>query len=479
MDATLSFLLNQSKDFFCAVDRNGFIRHTNAALRKSLGYSEQEITGKQISAFFHPADIKRKDEVLTKLYQKKEVTGYECRIKAIDGRYYNIKCSLIFNPEDGLVYATGTNLTNKLNTTSQSNITDNIQHIIQSFSEGFFIMDANWQIIAFNPAFQAITGLKARQIKNLNFRNLHTLGITAEVTDEFENAFKVNVSSQVQYFNAYSKRWLRINVYPYKNEVVVFIRDITNIKIQQLVLALERKVLEMHATGNYSLSQTITELLSGIEEIFPDMVCSVLELNEEQERLFHLSAPRLPEEYCNAINGAAIGPKAGSCGTAAYHRNQVIVSNIEKDPLWEDYRELIRPYGLKACWSTPIISANSAHVLATFAVYYATTREPKMDELNIISRTANILRVLIENKRSLERVKEQNTRLQEIASISSHEIRRPVATILGLVNLFDHSNMDNPLNREIINHLNSTAKELDNVIHAIVEKTIYLKGEGL
>ncbi|MDF2431245.1 MAG: hypothetical protein JWP44_876 [Mucilaginibacter sp.] len=479
MDATLSFLLNQSKDFFCAVDKNGLVRHTNAALRKSLGYSEQEITGKQISSFFHPADLKRKDEVLNQLYQKKEVTDYECRIKAIDGRYYNIKCSLIFNPADELVYATGTNLTNKLDTASQSNITDNIQHIIQSFSEGFFIIDASWQIIAFNPAFQAITGLKARQIQNLNFKNLHTLGITPDVTTELENAFKGNVSGQVQYFNAYFKRWLRINIYPYKNEVVVFIRDITNVKIQQLVLALEKKVLELHATGNYSLSQTITELLKGIEEIFPDMICSVLELDEKQERLFHLSAPRLPDEYCIAINGTAIGPKAGSCGTAAYHRSQVIVSDIEKDPLWDDYKELIRPYGLKACWSTPIISADSAHVLATFAVYYKTTREPKPDELNIISRTANILRILIENKRSLEHVKEQNARLQEIASISSHEIRRPVATILGLVNLFDPNNLNNPLNKEIINHLDVTAKELDSVIHAIIEKTIYLKGEGL
>jgi len=85
--------------------------------------------------------------------------------------------------------------------------------------------------------------------------------------------------------------------------------------------------------------------------------------------------------------------------------------------------------------------------------------------------------VLIENKRVLAHVKDQNRRLQEIASISSHEIRRPVATILGLANLFDRNEPDNPMNREIINHIDSTAKELDSVIHTIVEKTIYLQGE--
>jgi signal transduction histidine kinase len=96
----------------------------------------------------------------------------------------------------------------------------------------------------------------------------------------------------------------------------------------------------------------------------------------------------------------------------------------------------------------------------------------------MIERTANILRILIENKKSQSHVKDQNKKLQEIASISSHELRRPVATILGLVNLFDRENPDNPLNKEIISHLDSTAKELDEVIHSIVEKTVYLKSDG-
>ncbi|MFI5139674.1 MAG: histidine kinase dimerization/phospho-acceptor domain-containing protein, partial [Sphingobacteriales bacterium] len=135
-------------------------------------------------------------------------------------------------------------------------------------------------------------------------------------------------------------------------------------------------------------------------------------------------------------------------------------------------------YGLKACWSTPIISSHSSQVLATFAVYYSTAREPKDDELQMIERTANILRILIENKKSQSHVKDQNKKLQEIASISSHELRRPVATILGLVDLFDRENPDNPLNKEIISHLDSTAKELDEVIHSIVEKTVYLKSDG-
>jgi len=477
MGSRLTFLFDQSSDFFCILNRDGNIIKTNPSLREVLGYSESELIGQKASDYSHPADTRRREDLFKNLLVNSKISGHEIRMRAKNGRYYNISWSIILNKEDNLIYAIGINLTGNFNNSGHEDNTGNIQHIIQSFNEGFFIINNNWQIISFNPAFQAITGLKNEQLENLNFKQLVNLGITDKVLDEFETAFKGNLSTQLQYFNAYSNRWLRVNVYPYKDEIAVFIRDITNIKIQQLILALEKKVLELNASSLYALPQTVNELLKGIEEIFPDMICSVLEVDDAQEKLRHLAAPRLPDVYCKAIDGTSIGPKAGSCGTSAYHRSQVIVSDIETDPLWDDYRHLILPHGLLACWSTPIISSNSSQVLATFAVYYTKKRAPKPEELQMIERTANILRILIENKKTNDHVKDQNKRLQEIASISSHEIRRPVATILGLVNLFDLNTPDNPMNKEIINHIDITAKELDAVIHTIVEKTIYLKGE--
>lgn len=477
MDYSLPFLLEQSSDFFCVLDRDGSIVKTNAAFRNMLGFSEVELAGKKANLFSHPADINRREELLENLSVNNEITGHESRIKGKDGRYYSIRWSVSLNKEDNLIYALGVDITGILNDHASDDVSGNIRNIIQSFNEGFCIVNSRWLITSLNPAFQAITGLKSEELENVNFREVTSLGLTDTLLAEFEGALADSSSRQVQYFNDYLKRWFRINIYPYKDEIAVFIRDITNIKTQQLVLALEKNVLELNASATYTLSQTINQLLKGIEEIYPDMICSVLEIDEAQEKIYHLAAPKLPAEYCMAIDGSTIGPKAGSCGTAAYHRSQVIVSDIDTNPLWEDYKHLMQPYGIKACWSTPIISSNSTRVLATFAVYYTTKREPRPEELRLIERTTNILRVLIENKRVLAHVKDQNRRLQEIASISSHEIRRPVATILGLTNLFDRNNPDNPLNREIINHIDSTAKELDSVIHTIVEKTIYLQGD--
>jgi PAS domain S-box-containing protein len=472
MDAALSFLFEKSTDFFCILEKNGLIRYTNTALRKTLGYSESELEDKMITDLSHPADIRRYDEALRVLQKKKDINGYETRVKGIDGRYYNIRWSLLFKESEDLIYASGINLTSKANGINPTNFADNIQGILQSFSDGVFTINSKLQITAFNPAFLAITGMLNKQLKNGSLRKIYSLGMSDEVMADIANAFKDSSPANVQYFNTFYKRWLRLSIYPQKEEMMIFIRDINSAKNQQLILALEKNVLEMNATTTYSLKQTITELLKGIEAIYPDMICSVLEVDEAQEHLHHLAAPRLPAEYCNLINGSAIGPKAGSCGTSAYHRSQIIVSDVETDPLWDDYRELIRPFGFKACWSTPVISSHSTRVLATFAVYYTNAREPKTDELQMIERTVNILRVLMENKLNIDSIKKQNQMLQEIASISSHEIRRPVATILGLVNL-----LENPLNREIISHIDLTAKELDIVIHTIVEKTTHLREE--
>jgi GAF domain-containing protein len=116
-----------------------------------------------------------------------------------------------------------------------------------------------------------------------------------------------------------------------------------------------------------SLSQVLDGLCRLVEEQTAGVLASILLL--DGDRLRHGGAPSLPKAYTDAIDGAVIGPTAGSCGTAAYRAQQVIVADIAIDPLWADYRELALPHGLRACWSTPIFSSDGA-VIATFAMYF-------------------------------------------------------------------------------------------------------------
>lgn len=119
-----------------------------------------------------------------------------------------------------------------------------------------------------------------------------------------------------------------------------------------------------------------------------ELLTSILLLDDTGTRILHGAAPSLPRSYCNAIHGAEIGPEAGSCGTAAFTGHPIYVSDIATNTLWDDYRHLALPHGLRACWSTPIRDPEGK-VLGTFAVYHLTPRSPTPSEVKSIRMIAD------------------------------------------------------------------------------------------
>ncbi len=134
---------------------------------------------------------------------------------------------------------------------------------------------------------------------------------------------------------------------------------------------------------------SLDALIRLVEHVVPGMRGSVLLLDDDGVTPQHGAAPRLPEAYCRLIDGERIGPEAGSCGTAAYRRERVIVRDIAADPLWASYRKAAEPFGLAACWSTPIFDAEG-RLLGTFAMYYDEPRDPTDADL-ALAETATLL----------------------------------------------------------------------------------------
>ena len=138
------------------------------------------------------------------------------------------------------------------------------------------------------------------------------------------------------------------------------------------------------ATGD-SLESVLSRDLVAVEETAEtELLTSILLLDPDGKRLWHAAAPSLPREYCEAIDGAEIGPTAGSCGTAAFFGKPVYVTDIDSDPLWANYRHLAAPLGLRACWSTPIRDTDGA-VIGTFAIYHRATGSPTAREIEAIA----------------------------------------------------------------------------------------------
>ncbi len=187
------------------------------------------------------------------------------------------------------------------------------------------------------------------------------------------------------------------------------VMDIHEQKSHEEFLALEKKVLEMNARPAISLKTITDYFLEGLEHFFPGMLCSVITLREDQVSIEVLSAPSLPSEYSGAISGLRIGPQAGACGTAMYRKERVITTDIDTDPLWDGYRHLTKQFGLRSCWSLPILNAHN-EVIATIATYYHQPKMPSPRELDILERVGDLLRIIIENKNAEARIRMNHER---------------------------------------------------------------------
>src|ERR1700689_2652939 len=150
----------------------------------------------------------------------------------------------------------------------------------------------------------------------------------------------------------------------------------------------------MVARGD-SLAEILDNLCRFVEAQVRGVLASISLL--DGDRLWHGAAPSLPKAYTDAINGAVIGPSAGSCGTAAYRGESVIVEDIASDPLWSDYRDLALPHSLRACWSTPVFSSQGK-VIGTFAMYYREPRSPSPRDQETIEQITYLAGVAIERK---------------------------------------------------------------------------------
>jgi len=169
--------------------------------------------------------------------------------------------------------------------------------------------------------------------------------------------------------------------------------------------ALQRSVLRAVATAQ-PLGAVMDLLCREVESLAPEVVCSVL-LVDAEGRLHPLAGPSLPPAYSEALEGAAIGPQAGSCGTAAWRREAVEVSSIASDPLWANYKHLALAHGLAACWSTPILLDEGSRVAATFALYYRQEQAIADYHRHLVNACTQLVRVALlhhEHEARIERL---------------------------------------------------------------------------
>jgi PAS domain S-box-containing protein len=199
-------------------------------------------------------------------------------------------------------------------------------------------------------------------------------------------------------------------------EYVGILMDVTERKRAEALRDGESRILEMIAR-DAPLEEILENLVRVVEAQFAGLLCSVLLLDEDGQHARHGAAPSFPKPYTDAIDGLCIGPRAGSCGTAMYRREPVVVTDILQDPLWEPYRAVAEPYGFRACWSTPIL-AHSGKALGSFAMYYREPRSPSPAETRALEMATHLAGIAIERKLTHEQLQRSEAYLAEAQRLS-------------------------------------------------------------
>ncbi|MGE5264255.1 MAG: GAF domain-containing protein, partial [Acidobacteriota bacterium] len=202
-------------------------------------------------------------------------------------------------------------------------------------------------------------------------------------------------------------------------------------KREQTLQAGQRQFLELLATGG-DFSPMLHTLIRIVEEQWRGMLGLILLLDKDGRHLHIGAAVSLPQDYVDSIEGLEIGPLVGSCGTACYRRERVIVEDILTDPRWDGLRHLAVRYGLRACWSEPVIAKNGK-VVGTFAMYYRQPRAPTQDELQTIATAAHLVGIAIEHQQAEEEIRQAYESLERRVQERTRELAalNSIATVVS------------------------------------------------
>ena len=202
-----------------------------------------------------------------------------------------------------------------------------------------------------------------------------------------------------------------------------YVRDIGERKRSGALSAGQARLLALVAEGT-PLAELLDLVARFVEEQSSEVLASILLLDRDGVHLRDGAGPSLPESYREAIDGIAIGPAVGSCGTAAYRREQVVVSDIANDPLWSDYRELALGAGLRACWSTPVLATDDA-LLGTFAMYYREPRRPDPHDLQLVGIAMHVVSIAVERSLAEQALRRGEQRYHDLFENANE----PIATV--------------------------------------------------
>ncbi|MRG57817.1 EAL domain-containing protein [Phyllobacterium sp. SYP-B3895] len=291
---------------------------------------------------------------------------------------------------------------------------DLLRAMIDQVPDYLFVKDLDYRFVVVNQAVARIHGYShPSQLIGKTDVELHPNAVASEFLAVEQAIIKsgspsIDMEEEVVDAETGAKTWLstsKVALHDDKNEIIGLVgisRDVTVRKNADRLRDGQTLVLEMIAM-NAPLEDVLDRIVRLIEEQLEGVFGSIHLVDSDGGHLKHGAAPSLPAAFTRAIDGIAIGPHSGSCGTSAYRHESVIVADIANDPLWTDFRDLAELHGLRSCWSTPILT-HQGTVLGTFAMYSGKVRKPGSLEMRLTKKIVRIAGIAIERKRAEDQI---------------------------------------------------------------------------
>ncbi len=436
----LNSLVNAQSTLAFRINSLGFYTYFNTSYAQILGYEVTELVGKPITYITVPEDVPLALNIFENcLAQPGKVFHFRHRKIAKNGsiHYIEFNCAAIINHEGSVreVQGVGMEMTEQVKAQKQAqDLLDKLNFYVDSITDLFFILDKYEKIIRVNKAFEKLTGRGRDEIIGKSIWQVFPL---LRYTSFQQACIKALNDNSKETFTDYIKRrrmWFSGTVYPSHEGLTVIVRDITA----------EMQAGKEAAWTKYNLEALINNT--------HDLIWSV---DKDKKYVFANSA------YRKWVNENSI----------AQHKQEAVIDASqtaypdEHTEEWDSYYDKAlngQRFSVKRQYTHPQKDA-----LLYFEIFF----NPIFDEHNEVTGAGCFARNITKRLKVGKALLQQNQRLRSIASISSHELRRPVATLMGLVSVLDMQNLSNPANHEVLSHIHEVSHELDDVIRQIVNKT--------